>query len=78
MRRRERLIARIRARPPQADFADVRSLLEEFGWRMDRQRGSHVSFTKEGERTITVPLISGRRVGRTYLTLICERLGLDD
>jgi predicted RNA binding protein YcfA (HicA-like mRNA interferase family) len=45
---------------------------------MARRKGSHVSFTKEGERTITVPLVSGRKFNRTYLTLICERLGLDD
>jgi len=74
---RRKLIDRIRARPPEADFDDVRKLLEEFGWSLARTSGSHMHFTKEGERTITVPLVKGRRVKRTYLDIICERLGLD-
>ena len=45
---------------------------------MSRQRGSHVAFTKPGERTIIVPLARGRTVKRVYLAQICERLGLDD
>ena len=78
MTRRDKLIERIRARPPEADFSDVRRLLEAFGWVLAREKGSHVHFTKPGERTITVPRISGRRVARTYLDIILDRLGLDD
>lgn len=74
----EKLIERIRARPPQADFEDVCKLLEAFGWKLARERGSHAMFIKEGERTIAVPKVHGRRVKRTYLDLIIERLGLDD
>ena len=72
------LVARIRARPPQARFRDVQALLEAFGWRLARERGSHVTFAKEGERSIVVPKEGGRWVNRTYLDQICERLGLDD
>ncbi len=74
----EKLIARIRARPPEADFDDVRSLLEYHGWNLDRERGSHVHFVKLGERTLSVPKVGGRKVKRVYLDQICERLGLDD
>ena len=49
-----------------------------FDWKVARQTGSHVLFVKRGERTISVPLVSGRKVKRTYLDQICERLGLDD
>jgi predicted RNA binding protein YcfA (HicA-like mRNA interferase family) len=73
----EKLISRIRARPPEADFGDVKRLLVEYGWELARQKGSHVIFTKPHERSITVPLVDGKRVKRTYLTEICERLGLD-
>jgi hypothetical protein len=31
MTKRDKLIAKIRSRPPDADFEDVRQLLEEFG-----------------------------------------------
>lgn len=78
MTQRDRLVARIRARPPTALFRDVKQLLVDFGWQETRQKGSHVSFTKAGEGTITVPILDGRRVKRVYLDLICERLGLDD
>jgi predicted RNA binding protein YcfA (HicA-like mRNA interferase family) len=79
MTRRQKLIARIRSRPPEADFDDVRKLLEEFGWTLDRTRGSHHYFVKRGEMPLpAIPTVSGRKVKRTYLTLIVERLGLDE
>jgi predicted RNA binding protein YcfA (HicA-like mRNA interferase family) len=56
-------------------FRDVRALLEEFGWTLARRRGSHVTFTKPGELPIVVSAHNAR-VTRTYLTLICNRLGL--
>jgi predicted RNA binding protein YcfA (HicA-like mRNA interferase family) len=77
MSQRERLIARLRARPPEADFHDVRLLLEEFGWREARKKGSHVIFIKDAAPSITVPTLSGRRVKRVYLARIGELLGLD-
>jgi len=78
MTRLEKLIERIKARPPEADFGDVQRLLESFGYEKRRQEGSHVAFKKPSERTITVPLVSGRTVKRVYLDQICELLGLDD
>ena len=77
MSQRDKLIARIVARPPIADFYDVRRVLELFGWEQARQSGSHVSFVKAGERPIIIPLQSGRKVKRVYLDQICERLRLD-
>jgi predicted RNA binding protein YcfA (HicA-like mRNA interferase family) len=74
----EKLIERIKARPPQADFADVEKLLEEYGYVKRRQSGSHVSFKRAGARTVIVPLVSGRKVKRVYLDKLCELLGLDD
>ena len=73
----DRLVARILARPPEAEFRDVRRLLEAYGWDLDRVRGSHAQFTKPGERTLSVPMVRGRRVKRVYLSLIIKRLELD-
>ena len=42
-----------------------------------RQKGSHCSFTKAGERTIVVPQVHGRKVKRYILDQIIERLGLE-
>lgn len=73
----EKSIARLLARPSDASFEDVRRVLEGSGWQQARQKGSHVSFTKPGERSITVPLKDGDRVKRAYIDQVCERLGLD-
>ncbi len=78
MSRLEKLIERIKARPPEADFGDVERLLEAFGYEKKGQEGSHVGFKKRGVPTITVPLVKGRTVKRRYLDQICELLGLDD
>ncbi|HEY7031325.1 MAG TPA: hypothetical protein VH482_08370 [Thermomicrobiales bacterium] len=77
MSRRAKLIERIRARPPQADWDDVRALLEDFGWTLARQ-GKERVFTKPGEYPIVVGTVGGRKVKRVYLAMICERLGLDE
>ena len=74
----DKLIQRIRSRPPEASFSDVRRLLETYGWVLKRQTGSHAQFTKPGERTQTVPLVSGRYVKRYILDQIIDRLGLDE
>jgi predicted RNA binding protein YcfA (HicA-like mRNA interferase family) len=74
---REKLIERIRSRPAEARFSDVRSLLEEFGWTVRNVRGSHVTFKAAGQRPIVVPKVGGNKVKREYLDMICDRLGLD-
>ena len=78
MTRLDKLVDRIRARPPEADFDDVCTLLKAYGWVLDRQSGSHATFVKPGERSITVPKASGQRVKRVYLDQICDRLGRDE
>ncbi|MCC7365674.1 MAG: type II toxin-antitoxin system HicA family toxin [Dehalococcoidia bacterium] len=77
MTKLDKSIARIVARPSEADFGDVRRVLEAFGWAQARQVGSHISFTKAGERSIVMPLKDGSKVKRVYLDELCERLGLD-
>lgn len=79
MSRLDKLIARFRSRPPEVDYDDVVRLLGAFGWQVARQRGSHVSFVKEGEGVnIVVPKRGGQKVTRTYIVQICEILHLDD
>lgn len=77
MTKHDKLIDRIRARPPEADFDDVEQLLKAYGWTIDRQRGSHVTFVKPGERPIVVPKLGGKKVKRVNLVELCERLRLD-
>lgn len=76
MTRRDKLIAKIVARPTTASFQDVRAVLIMYGWEHASTRGSHARFRKRGERSIIVP-ISNQQVKRVYLDQICIRLGLD-
>lgn len=79
MARLDRLEAKIKARPSEANFGDVRRLLEAHGWMLKRSESSHHSFVKPGESVIfTVPVVSGRKVKRGYLDRLCKLLGLDD
>jgi predicted RNA binding protein YcfA (HicA-like mRNA interferase family) len=78
MTRLEKLIERLKARPPEADLGDVPRLLEAFGYRQMKQRGSHISFKKPGSRAIIVPAVKGRKVKRAYVDEICDVLGLDE
>jgi predicted RNA binding protein YcfA (HicA-like mRNA interferase family) len=78
MTKRDKLVDRIRQRPPEADFDDVRAVLEMYGWAFDRQKGSHATFTKAGEHPLTIPITHHVRVKRFYLGRICEALGLND
>ncbi|MEX0749931.1 MAG: type II toxin-antitoxin system HicA family toxin [Dehalococcoidia bacterium] len=77
MSKSDKLIERIKARPPEAAFEDVRRVLELHGWVEGRKSGSHVAFRKgKGEGTIVIPVMKGRKVKRVYLDIIIERLGL--
>lgn len=78
MTKNEKLIERIRARPPEADCDDVWTLMKAFGWTIGRGRGSQVTFVKEGQRSATVPKQGGRKVKRVDLDLLCDLLGLDE
>ncbi len=78
MARIAKLIARALRKPPDLRFSEVRRILEHFGYKEDRQSGSHVVFTKKGEYPISVPLIGGKKVKRTYILEIIDLLGLEE
>lgn len=78
MTQREKLIERLSRGEPKSALADVRLLLEQHGWRLARQRGSHANFTKIGERPIIFPISGGRWVKRPYVTLLLRRIGSEE
>ena len=77
MTKSEKLIDKIRARPSEATFEDVRRLLELFGYTDRGGKGSHHVFVKPDNPPITVPTVSGKKVKRRYLDMICQQLELD-
>ncbi|MFN8558499.1 MAG: type II toxin-antitoxin system HicA family toxin [Dehalococcoidia bacterium] len=74
----DKLISRVRARPAEANYTDVHRLLDGFGWTLANERGSHLTYRKQGERPLVVIKSGGRKVKRIYLDRICDRLGLDE
>lgn len=79
MSRAEKLVDKLRRLPPEADFGDVRKVLETHGWKLDRIRGSHHHFTKPGANPpiITLPVHDGV-VKRFYVKRVLEHLGLEE
>jgi antitoxin HicB len=67
MEQPDKLISKIRARPPEANFDDVRNLLEAFGWQRANEKGSHVTFRKPGERATGGAQVS-RQEGKARLS----------
>jgi predicted RNA binding protein YcfA (HicA-like mRNA interferase family) len=59
MSKREKLRARLKNNPTDVTFADLRTLLEQEGFLLDRVTGSHHVFTKD-ETTFVVPVHNNR------------------
>lgn len=78
MSRDEKLIAKIRARPVEADYRDVKRLLESFGWVGRQDSSSHVIYRSPAGQKWSVPLKGGKKVKQKYLAQLCELLGLDE
>jgi predicted RNA binding protein YcfA (HicA-like mRNA interferase family) len=45
--------------PSEVRFAEIRRLLEKYGWRLARTRGSHHTFEKPGFSILVVPVHGG-------------------
>ncbi len=56
MAKRDKLLKRIQQNPKDVSFADLRGLLEQFGFELERTRGSHHSFLRlvGGKKTVIV------------------------
>ena len=72
----EKAVERLLANPHEASFADVRRVLEGHGWLIARTEGSHHHFVKDGEPDILTVPVHNKRVTRTYIRRLVNRLGL--
>ncbi len=48
---------------PDIRFAEIRKLLEQNGWNLDRVKGSHHYFTRPGREPISIPVHKGKVKG---------------
>jgi predicted RNA binding protein YcfA (HicA-like mRNA interferase family) len=70
MSKREKLRERLKNNPSSATFSDLRKLLEQEGFALDRVTGSHHIFTKN-EITFVVPVHSNK-VKSIYVKRVIE------
>lgn len=62
--------------PSEVRFADVRKVLEQHGWTLDRYHGSHAIFIKVGEpQHINLP-VHGNKVKPRYIRQIEKNYGI--
>jgi len=59
-------------------FDEVRRVLEYYGWRMARAKGSHRVFVKQGCPERVTIAEEHRRVKRSYLSDIIRLLGIEE
>ena len=73
----EKLIELFLRQPPEVRFADVRYLLEAFGYIEQRSKGSRHTFSDPNGRTIVIPKVSGQKVKGIYVKRTIELLELE-
>ncbi len=78
MGRREKLLDKLLRRPPEAEYADIRLLLEWHGFEVANSDGSHLIFRHPDGRMLTVPTVKRRKVKRAYVTRALQIVGVDD
>lgn len=77
MSKREKLLQKMLAKPPEITFREFESFMELHGWSKARQNASHAIFTSGSGEMLTVPQKHGKMVKRTYIILALKRLGLE-
>ncbi|MCD4706116.1 MAG: type II toxin-antitoxin system HicA family toxin [Candidatus Sabulitectum sp.] len=77
MSKKEKLLQKMLAKPPEIAFGEFESFMEMHGWVKDRQKGSHAIFISQAGEMLTVPQKHGKLVRRTYIILALKQLGLE-
>ncbi len=67
MSKLSKLIKYLLSRPPEARFEDISYVLEAFGYKEIRSRGSHHAFENEEGEVIVIPKKGGKKVKRNYI-----------
>jgi predicted RNA binding protein YcfA (HicA-like mRNA interferase family) len=76
MSKREKLRERLKNNPNSATFSDIRKLLEQEGFTLDRITGSHHIFTKD-EITFVIP-VHNNKVKTIYVKRVIELIEQTD
>jgi predicted RNA binding protein YcfA (HicA-like mRNA interferase family) len=77
MSKKEKRLKALLSFPNTMRFTEVRGVLEDNGYSLERTKGSHHIFTKKESTTITVP-VHKNNVKIDYLKLIAKALDLKE
>ena len=69
----EKLIKKMKEQPNGIRFQEAQRVLEDKGYRFDRQRGSHCHFVNENGDVISIP--KRDTIKKVYVAAILERIG---
>ncbi len=72
-----KLVRKMLHKPSEMRFNEVKLILNKFGWRKFKVKGDHFNY-KKGQEFLIVVAKKGRKVKRTYLRRIIERLNLKE
>ena len=73
-----KIIKYLLSHPPEARFEEIAYILEAFGFREVRSKGSHHSFENNTGEVIIIPKKGGRKVKRTYIEEVIKLLDLEN
>lgn len=77
MSKLSKLVKKFLADPPEARFEDVRYVLEAFGFKEARSKGSHHTFENSQGEVVVIPKKGGKKVSRTYIKAVVDLLNLE-
>lgn len=72
-----KLIEKLLRRPPEAHFKDIIKVLENFGWKLKKCKGSHYVYYKEGYLPLTITKHKNK-VKRGYIIKLIKILELEE
>ena len=78
MAKLKKLVRKMLNAPAYLPLEEVRKVLEDFGYELVNQRGSHMSFMNGNGDQITLISIQGKRIARTYVKRVVGLLGLEE
>ena len=72
----EKLVKKLISNPSEARISDLEKVLEYFGWKRVKIKGSHHIYIKD-ENIITLP-VHNKKVKRVYIKRFIEKLRLEE
>jgi predicted RNA binding protein YcfA (HicA-like mRNA interferase family) len=78
MSKRQKLLEQLLSFPNEMRYADVKRILEGFGYEEDGGKGSHFVFRQKGHEPITLSKKHGKMIKRYQLKDLVKVLGLEE